>query len=124
MVVFWILQQRAMPKPTDEQQLRMHKMMMFMPLMMGFFLYNYAAGLSLYMITQSILGMFEQQVIKKYWPVDDAEQAPKKSGFMSRLAEKQKEHMKRIEAQRKSGGGRSGGHQKKDKGSGSRTQRA
>jgi membrane protein insertase Oxa1/YidC/SpoIIIJ len=48
-----VLQQRLMPKPTDEQALRMQKMMLFMPVVMGFFLYNYAAGLSLYMITQS-----------------------------------------------------------------------
>ena len=51
----------------------MQQMMMFMPVVMGFFLYNYAAGLSLYMITQSLLGIFEISVIKKVWPVDDTE---------------------------------------------------
>ena len=80
--------------------------MMFMPVMMGFFLYNYAAGLSLYMITQSTLGIFEQKVIKKFWPVDDTEPEKKKSGCgpfsgaMAKLAEKQKEQMKLIEAQK------------------------
>ncbi|MAB78956.1 MAG: hypothetical protein CMJ89_06315 [Planctomycetes bacterium] len=105
MVVLWILQQRGMPQPTDEQQARMQKMMMFMPIMFGFLLYNYAAGLSLYMITSSGLGIFEQKVIKKVWPVDSTEAAPKKaggcgpfSGLLQNLAEKQKEQMKRMQA--------------------------
>jgi YidC/Oxa1 family membrane protein insertase len=55
------------------------KMMMWMPVMMGFFLYNYAAGLSLYMITQSGLGIIEQKVIKKVWPLDDTEKPKKKA---------------------------------------------
>jgi YidC/Oxa1 family membrane protein insertase len=105
MVVLWILQQRGMPQPTDEQQARMQKMMMFMPIMFGFLLYNYAAGLSLYMITSSGLGIFEQKVIKKVWPVDSTEAAPKKAsgcgpftGLLRNLAEKQKEQMKRMRA--------------------------
>jgi membrane protein insertase Oxa1/YidC/SpoIIIJ len=65
MVVLWIWQQKGMPMPADEQAAKMQKMMMWMPVMMGFFLYNYAAGLSLYMITQSGLGIIEQKVIKK-----------------------------------------------------------
>jgi YidC/Oxa1 family membrane protein insertase len=87
MVVLWILQQALMPKPADPQALRMHKMMMFMPAVMGLFLYNYAAGLSLYMITQSALGIAEQTFIKKHWPVDDTEQKPHK-GFMAKLMER------------------------------------
>ena len=94
MVVLWVMQQRMMPMPADEQARRMQKMMMWMPVMMGFFLYNYAAGLSLYMITQSAVGMLETGFIKKKWPIDDAEQAPKKrSGFMQKLAEAQKQQL-------------------------------
>jgi YidC/Oxa1 family membrane protein insertase len=89
MVVLWIWQQRGMPMPADEQAAKMQKMMMWMPVMMGFFLYNYAAGLSLYMITQSGLGIIEQKVIKKIWPLDDTERPKKKSGFMARLMEAQ-----------------------------------
>lgn len=107
MVIMWVLQQATMPKPADEQAAKMQRIMMFMPVMMGFFLYNYAAGLSLYMITQSTLGIFEQKVIKKLWPVDDTEQEKKDkpgcgpfSGAMAKLAEKQKEQMKLIEAQK------------------------
>ena len=107
MVVLWIVQQRVMPKPTDEQAQRMQRMMMWMPVLFGFFLYNYAAGLSLYMITTSIFGILEQTVIKRIWPIDDSEKPRKKSGFMERLGELQKqaktlEEMKRqAKAQRR-----------------------
>lgn len=98
MVVVWILQQRAMPKPTDEQAKMMYKMMLFMPIVMGVFLYNYAAGMSLYMITTSTLVILEQKVIKKYWPVDDTPIPKKKSGFMARLMQQAQEQQKRREA--------------------------
>ncbi|KAA3613483.1 MAG: membrane protein insertase YidC [Planctomycetota bacterium] len=69
MVVLWVLHQRTMPKPADPQQAQMQKMMSFMPIMFGLLLYNYAAGLSLYMITSSALGIFESKVIRKKWPI-------------------------------------------------------
>jgi YidC/Oxa1 family membrane protein insertase len=101
MVVLWIWQQKGMPVPADEQAARMQKMMMWMPVMMGFFLYNYAAGLSLYMITQSGVGIIEQKVIKKYWPVDDVEREPKKKGFIAKLMEAQQAQMKKMESQQR-----------------------
>jgi len=72
MVVLWVAHQKSMPKPTDPQQAQMHKMMTIMPVLFGVMLYNYAAGLSLYMITSSGLGIFEQKFIKKRWPVPGA----------------------------------------------------
>ena len=101
MVVMWIAQQKFMPKPTDPQALRMQKMMMWMPIMFGFFLYNYPAGLSLYMITTSTFSILEQTVIKKIWPLDDTERPKKKSGFMARLGELQKDAQKLKEMQRR-----------------------
>ncbi len=105
MVVLWVLQQMGMPKPADEQAARMQKMMMFMPVVFGLMLYNYAAGLSLYMMTTSGLSIVEQKVIKKLWPIDDTELPPKEkkgcgpfSGMMQHLAEKQREQMKRMQA--------------------------
>ena len=117
MVVLWVAQQMTMPKPADEQAARMQKMMMFMPVVMGFFLYNYAAGLSLYMITQSVLGILEQTVIKKIWPIDDS--TPEKGsrgsswwqGLMSRAQEMQKQQHQR----RRDGDGPAGGSKKKRK---------
>ncbi len=69
MVVLWVLHQRSMPKPTDPQQLQMYKIMAVMPVIFGLVLYNYASGLSLYMITSSAIGILEQKVIRKRWPV-------------------------------------------------------
>jgi YidC/Oxa1 family membrane protein insertase len=104
MVVLWLWQQMTMPKPTDEQAARMQKMMMFMPVVMGFFLYNYAAGLSLYMCTQSLLGIVEQTVIKKIWPIDDTEQPKKSDGFLARM-QKRAADMQKMQDQRRRGGG-------------------
>jgi YidC/Oxa1 family membrane protein insertase len=106
MVVLWILQQMGMPKPADEQAARMQKMMMFMPAVFGVMLYNYAAGLSLYMMTTSGMSIIEQKVIKKIWPIDDTEPEKKKkaggcgpfSGILQNMAEKQREQMKRVQA--------------------------
>ncbi|MEM7308619.1 MAG: YidC/Oxa1 family insertase periplasmic-domain containing protein [Planctomycetota bacterium] len=105
MVVLWVVQQMGMPKPSDEQAARMQKMMMFMPVVMGVFLYSYAAGLSLYMITQSGLGIIEQRVIKKLWPIDDTEAERKEkrgcgpfTGMMEEFAERQREELKRRQS--------------------------
>jgi YidC/Oxa1 family membrane protein insertase len=105
MVVLWLLQQLGMPKPADEQAARMQKMMMFMPIVFGLFLYNYAAGLSLYMMTTSAASIVEQRVIKKLWPLDERELPRREkagcgpfAGMMQHLAEKQREQMKRMQA--------------------------
>ena len=104
MMALMLLQQLGMPKPTDEQAARMQKMMRFMPFLFGFFLYSYAAGLSLYVITSSAFGIIEMRVIKKIWPIDDTGPVKKKksgcapfSGVMKNLAEKQREQVKRME---------------------------
>lgn len=105
MVVLWVWQQKLMPTPTDEQAARMQKMMMFMPILMGFFLYNYAAGLSVYMITQSGLGILEMTVVKKIWPIDDSipEKGQEPKGWMQRLMERAQEAQK---GQRRRDGGK------------------
>lgn len=118
MVVLWVGQQKVMPKPAamSEQQEQMQKIMMWMPIMFGVFLYNYAAGLSLYMITTSAFGILESTVIRKVWPIDDSEQPKKKSRFMAKLAELQEQALQAQEQQRRQqqqqrGGG--GGKRKK-----------
>lgn len=73
MVVIWIAHQKSMPKPADPNAAQMQKIMTFMPILFGVMLYNYAAGLSLYMITSSTIGIFEAKVIKKRWPVPTAD---------------------------------------------------
>ncbi len=69
MVVLWVAHQKSMPKPADPNAAQMQKIMTFMPILFGIMLYNYAAGLSIYMITSSLIGIFEAKVIKKKWPV-------------------------------------------------------
>lgn len=114
MVVLWVLQQMTMPKPADEQAARVQRMMLFMPVVMGVFLYDYAAGLSLYMITQSTLGILEQHVIKRLWPVDDKELVKKKpSGFMAKLMERAQEAQRQAEARQKRNAAGRGTRQKR-----------
>ncbi|MCC6407198.1 MAG: membrane protein insertase YidC [Planctomycetes bacterium] len=118
MVVLWVLQQWLMPKPADEQQAKMQKLMMFMPIMMGVFLYNYAAGLSLYMITQSLVGILETTWIKKIWPIDDTEKPPSTTGIFSRIAKLHEEQQKKLNERYKDkpGGDKPGGKKKPGKG--------
>lgn len=67
MLVLWILQQRMTPTPaSDDPQVRAQmKMVRFMPYVFFFFLYNYAAALSVYMCVSSIWGIFEGKFVKK-----------------------------------------------------------
>lgn len=118
MVVLWIAQQKVMPKPTDPQALQMHKMMMWMPIIFGVFLYDYAAGLSLYMITSSLFGIAEFTVIRRIWPLDDREQPKKQGGFLAKLAElqEQAQKMQQQQQQQGRGGQKPGGSGKKGSG--------
>jgi YidC/Oxa1 family membrane protein insertase len=108
MVVMWIWQQRSMPQATDEQAKQMQRIMLFMPLVMGVFLYNYAAGLSLYMVTSSTFALIEIKVIKKVWPIDDTEleKKPNKgcAPFAARLQEMAEKQQAQQEALRKQKG--------------------
>lgn len=111
MVVLWVGQQRVMPKPAamNDQAKQMQKIMMWMPIMFGFFLYNYASGLSLYMITTSFFGILESTVIRKVWPIDETEQPKKKGKFMARFEEMQKQALALQEAKAKQQGRGGGG---------------
>jgi membrane protein insertase Oxa1/YidC/SpoIIIJ len=40
-------------------------MMMFMPVMFGVMMYGYAAGLSLYWLASSLVGIIESKIIKR-----------------------------------------------------------
>ena len=64
------VQMRFQAKPADPQQAQTQKIMgLFMPIIMLFFLYSYSSGLSLYIFTSSLIGIFEFQVIRRIWPV-------------------------------------------------------
>lgn len=58
------------------------KMMMFMPLMMGFFFYNASSGLVLYWLTGNVVGIAQQLLFNRIAPMTPADvaPAPKKKG--------------------------------------------
>ncbi len=64
MTISWFFQQWTMPKPADPQQAQMQKMMLFMPVVFGFMFYDMAAGLTLYWLTSTFLGIVEQKFIR------------------------------------------------------------
>lgn len=72
MGITWFAQMAMAPKPADPQAAQQQKIMMFMPLMFMFVLYNYAAGLSLYWTFNSMLGIIEQKIIRKNLPPNPA----------------------------------------------------
>ena len=108
MVGLWITQHKVMPQPTtnDPNAERTRKMMIGMQVFFAFLFYNYASGLALYMITSSSIAIFETVVIKKMWPIDDKEldKKKKKGRFMQKLADMQKEQVKRVEQEQKKRG--------------------
>lgn len=103
MVVLWVLQQKVMPKPTDPQAQQMQKMMMWMPVVFGVFLYNYAAGLSLYMVTSSAFGIFEYTVVRKIWPLDESEAPKKEKGKLAKKWTTMMEEAQRMQEQKAKG---------------------
>jgi YidC/Oxa1 family membrane protein insertase len=71
MTFAWVGSSMLMPRPAtgDPQMEQQRKLMMFMPVLMGLFMYSYGAALSLYWLTSSLWGMFESQVIKRLFPL-------------------------------------------------------
>lgn len=82
MTITWLVQQGTMPKPADPQQQQQQKVMMIMPVVFGFMLYNMASGLTLYWMVSTLLGIFEQMYIKKLIAqmpdIEPPESTPKK----------------------------------------------
>ena len=65
--VFWV-QQKVTPKPpamTPEQE-QQQKMMQWMTLLFPLFLYNGPAGLNLYILTSTSIGIIESHIIRKH----------------------------------------------------------
>jgi len=64
MIVVMVVQQKLQPKPPDPQQEAQQKMMTYMFVVFGFLFYNVPAGLVLYFLTSSIIGIGEQKWVK------------------------------------------------------------
>jgi YidC/Oxa1 family membrane protein insertase len=65
LTMFW--QQKLTPTAGDPQQQKI--MMVMMPVMMLFLLYNFASGLALYWTTQNVLMIVQQLMMKRKQPV-------------------------------------------------------
>jgi YidC/Oxa1 family membrane protein insertase len=67
MTASWLVQSLTQPKSPDPQTRQQQKIMAFMPLIFLFFFYNVPSGLTLYWFTSTLLGIVEQQLIKKFY---------------------------------------------------------
>ncbi|MEE9392399.1 MAG: membrane protein insertase YidC [Planctomycetota bacterium] len=80
MIAAMFFHQLGMPRSPDPQMQQQQKIMMLMPLVFGVMMYGYAAGLSVYWLSSSLFGIFEQRVIKKFFPLEKADKDDKESG--------------------------------------------
>jgi hypothetical protein len=72
----FIQQKMAMPQKVpgqtlDPQQQMMNQMLLIMPLMIGFFAWNFAAGAVIYWITQNIFSIIQQYFITGFGSLRD-----------------------------------------------------
>jgi|ERR1051326_4041576 YidC/Oxa1 family membrane protein insertase len=75
MIITQFLMQKMTPNPTADPA--QAKMMMFMPLMFGFFLYNFSSGLVLYWLTSNLVGIVQQWVMNRATPAPVVAAPPK-----------------------------------------------
>lgn len=71
MTASMLIQQWLMPKTQDAQAQQQQKMMMFMPVIFLFILYDLPSGLCLYWTFRNILSIVEQKIIKKHLAAED-----------------------------------------------------
>ncbi|HEY3245677.1 MAG TPA: YidC/Oxa1 family membrane protein insertase, partial [Phycisphaerae bacterium] len=103
--IAFVVQQKLMPKapkpqgeptPAQLQQEQMQKMMPFMSVMFGLFLYNAPSGLTLYIMSSTIFGTLEQWFIRRHIKRDeergrfefkppDKPKRPRKPSFFEKL---------------------------------------
>ena len=67
MMATWYISAAMQPLPADPQQASQAKMMRWMPVLMGVFLYSFAAGLALYMTMSALWSIGETWLIRKLW---------------------------------------------------------
>jgi len=66
--LFLYQQKQMMPPAQNEEEQMRNKMMSYMTVFMGFMFYTVPAGLCLYFIASSILGMIERHMLKRFMP--------------------------------------------------------
>ncbi len=70
MMVVWGISARMTPLPVDPNQQQQAKMMRWMPMLFGVFLYNFACGLTIYMTMSALWSIGEIQLIRRVWLKD------------------------------------------------------
>jgi YidC/Oxa1 family membrane protein insertase len=91
--VTMVASQFAMQKmtPTTAANPSQQRVMMFMPLMMGFIFYKVSSGLVLYWLTSNLVGVGQQLLINKFGgdaPKPPAEETPKQPATAKRKGRK------------------------------------
>ena len=72
MALSMVLQQRMSPKAATPEAEQQQKIMgIFMPIFMGVILYNFAAGLNLYILTSTLAGSLESWIIRRHLAAQD-----------------------------------------------------
>ena len=64
-VIFTIINQRMQPKPDDPQMRAQYQMMTYMMVFFGLIFYGFPAGFMLYIMTSTLIGIFESKMIKR-----------------------------------------------------------
>lgn len=67
MMITWFVSASMQPLPDDPEQRAQAKMMRWIPLLFGFFLYSTASGLTLYMTLSAMWSIGESWFIKRTW---------------------------------------------------------
>lgn len=67
MTASWLIQSLTQPKSPDPQARQSQKLFTFMPLIFLLVLYNMPAGLTLYWLFSTLLGIIEQLIIKRVY---------------------------------------------------------
>ncbi len=67
MMITWGISSHMTPLPDDPQQRSQAKMMRWMPMLFGVFLYGFASGLTLYMTMSALWSICEVQLIRRLW---------------------------------------------------------
>ncbi len=128
MGVVFFLQQKYMtpqnPNMTPEQEQQQKIMKIIFPLMFPIMLYPAPAGLTLYIMTSSTVGIIESKYIRAHVSAMDLENQPKKEpGFIGKWMRKQQERVAHAQAtmdQQQGAKGGGGAKRKKVKNAGGR----
>jgi YidC/Oxa1 family membrane protein insertase len=67
MIIATFVQQKITPTPTADPG--QQRMMMLMPIFIGFIFYRLASGLVLYYLAASVVGIFQQLIINRFMPL-------------------------------------------------------